>query len=69
MAKIKTLLAKDPDFRIHDGISTVPRASFQLGRDCPPQYKTVIMECIAREWLMPVAHMKESEYVWEKVAS
>jgi hypothetical protein len=64
---IKTIRKDDPDFHIDNGIVMSPRAAFEISNDCPRQYKLMIMEAIKNGWLQPVAYMKESEYVWEKL--
>ena len=62
----KTLSSKDADFKFSpDGITVVPRASFELSNECPREYKLIIVECIGRGWLKPVAHMRETEYTME----
>jgi hypothetical protein len=64
---IKTIRKDDPDFIIINGIVMAPRAGFEISNDCPRQYKLMIMEAIKNGWLQPVAYMKESEFVWEKL--
>lgn len=71
MAKFswKTIRSGEPDFMLTDkrGVMVIPRASFELSRMCPENYKQVIDECIRNGWLKPVAHMKESEWIWEQL--
>jgi hypothetical protein len=64
---IKTLRKDDPNFMIDNGIVMSPRAGFEISNDCPRQYKLMIIEATKNGWLQPVAYMKESEYVWEKL--
>ena len=64
---IKTIRKDDPDFMIDNGIVMAPRAGFEISNDCPRQYKLMIMEAIKNGWLQPIAYMKESEFVWEKL--
>ena len=64
---IKTVRKDDPDFMIDNGIVMSPRAAFEISNDCPRQYKLMIMEAIKNGWLQPIAYMKESEFVWEKL--
>jgi len=62
----KTLCSKDADFKFSpDGITIVPRASFEVSNECPREYKLIIAECIGRGWLKPVAHMRDTEYTME----
>ena len=66
-SQIHTIRQEDPNFTIQDGVTIAPRAGFEISNDCPRQYKLMIMEAIKNGWLQPVAYMKESEYVWEKL--
>jgi hypothetical protein len=62
----KTLRSKDADFKFSpDGLTIVPRASFELSKECPREYKLIIAECIGNGWLKPVAHMRNTEYTME----
>ena len=62
----KTLRAKDADFTFSpDGLTLVPRASFEVNKECPQEYRLIIAECIGNGWLKPVAHMRDTEYTME----
>ena len=63
----KEIQQGDPDFTMTDGIKLVPRAGFEISKHCPREYKLILIECINNGWLKPVAHVKESDYVWEKL--
>ena len=66
--KIKTLKSKDQDFTFSpDGITLVSRAAIEISQRCPENYRDLILECINHGWVKPVAYMKESEYIWEKL--
>jgi hypothetical protein len=64
---IKIIRKDDPDFHIDNGFVMTPRAGFEISNDCPRQYILMITEAIKNGWLQPVAYMKESEFVWEKL--
>jgi hypothetical protein len=64
---IKILRKDDPNFHIYNGIVMAPRAGFEISNDCPRSYKLMIIEAIKNGWLQPVAYMKESEFIWEKL--
>lgn len=64
---IKTIRQSDPDFYIDNGITISPRAGIEISQRCPSNYASLIAECINHGWLKPVAYIKESEYVWEKL--
>jgi hypothetical protein len=62
----KTLRATDVDFSFSpDGVTLVPRASFEVSHQCPREYRLIISECINNGWLKPVAHMRDTEYTME----
>ena len=64
---IKTIRQNDPAFHIHNGFTMAPRAGFEISNDCPYNHLQILKTCIDRGWIKPVAYMKESEYVWEKL--
>jgi hypothetical protein len=49
------------------GFSTRPRGSLEISKECPENYRQILLECIGKCWLIPVVHMKESEWIWEKL--
>jgi hypothetical protein len=62
----KTLRAKDADFTFSpDGFTLISRASFEINKECPREYKLIIAECINNGWIKPVAHMRDTEYTME----
>ena len=62
----KTLRQSDPDFTFSpNGLTLIPRASFEINKECPREYKLIIAECINNGWIKPVAHMRDTEYTME----
>ena len=53
----------DRDFMIVDNLCMVPRAGFELSKDCPESYAFTINMAILKGWLKPVASMKRSEQI------
>ena len=68
-SQIRTIRHTDPDFMLNDGMIVSPRAGFEVAIGCPLNYNNVIQECIRNGWLRPVAYLKESELVWERLQS
>jgi len=66
--KVKILRQGDSDFVMHVGAVAYPRAGFEISQLCPANYKQLLYECFTREWIKPVAYMKESEYIWEELS-
>ena len=65
--KFKEIQQSDPDFTMTDGMKLVPRAAFKISQRCPHNYASLSAERINHGWLKPVAYVKESDYVWEKL--
>jgi hypothetical protein len=63
-SQIRTLKQSDPKFVIHDGLMQAPRAGFEIGSDCPREYRQIIAACIDRGWLKPVASVTERELIF-----
>ena len=64
---IKMIRKGDKDFHIDNGLLMSPRAAIEISNKCPSQYKLMIVEAIRNGWVEPVAYMKDSEYMWEKL--
>lgn len=64
-SSVRTVRPNDPKFCITDGVIVVPRAGFEIKKECPNTYKEVIEECVRRGWLVPIAHMRDTELFWE----
>ena len=64
---IRTIRKDDPNFHITNGITMAPRAGFEISNKCPREYLMILQTCMEKGWLKPIAYMKESEYVWEKL--
>ena len=64
---IHTIRPNNPDFVISDGFRTSPRAGFEFDRQCPDQYRKIILDAINRGWLMPIAYVHDTELVWGKL--
>jgi hypothetical protein len=66
--KIKTIKAGDGDWYMKDGLIVTPRAGFEINERCPVEYRDIINQCLLSGWLKPIAYMRESEYMWEKLS-
>lgn len=64
---IKTIRQNDPDFYIDNGFVISPRVGFEISNKCPSRYKSMLIEAMKNGWIEPIAYMKESEFVWEKL--
>lgn len=60
-SQIISIKTDDPAFLFNNEMVMSPRASFEINRRCPEQYKDIIAECLSKGWLRPVAHMTKRE--------
>ncbi len=60
-SSIVSIKTDDPTFLIKNEMIVSGRASFEIARKCPVEYKDIITECLSKGWLRPVAHMTERE--------
>lgn len=65
--KIKQIRPGDSLWHIKQGLYLTPRAGFEIVKECPNTYREVITECVSRGWLVPIAHMRDDEYIWEEL--
>lgn len=66
--RLKIIRQGDSDFSMSVGMYAYPRAGFEIDKSCPENTINFLFECLRAGWIKPVAYMKESEYVWEKLA-
>lgn len=53
--KLKTLRKGDPGFMLDDGFMMSPRAGLEIDYQCPARYQEIIIQCIDKGWIKPVA--------------
>ena len=69
MKKIISIKQDEPGFYITAGVKMAGRAGFDISKDCPRYYSEIIHEAWKQGWIIPVAHMLESEYMWDELSS
>lgn len=57
----------DADFMMTDGITLMPRANIEISDVCPSSLKMAIHRAMADGYIKCVAHVKEKDYMWEKI--
>jgi hypothetical protein len=67
--KTYTIKRGDPNFIIQGTFTVANRAGFEIGANCPAQYKSIIVECYNRGWLNPVANVTEREMIFMGLAN
>lgn len=64
-SRFRTIRSKDPNFNLIDGMLVVPRAGFEVVKECPREYKLIIQDCLERGWLKPVANVYDHELTFD----
>lgn len=67
--KLITVTNSDSDFYLSDGIIYAQRAAFNIDEKCPTTYKMILMECINKKWLTPVATIYDYEKTYSRLKS
>lgn len=62
-----TIDSNDSVFLMSDGITVAPRAGFSISNNCPQSVKHMVCNAIGKGWVMPIATMRESEYLIAKL--
>ena len=68
ISRIKTIRAGEADFMLQDGMMISPRAGFEINQRCPLEYRQILRECIDNGWIKPVAHVFDSELMWDRLS-
>lgn len=63
--RFRTIRSKDPNFNLVDGMLVIPRAGFEVVKECPREYKLIIQDCLERGWLKPVANVYDHELTFD----
>lgn len=63
-SQLRTIKPGDPRFHIDDGFVTASRAGFEISERCPLEYRDILVDCLRKGWLIPVAHMTERELLF-----
>lgn len=64
---VRTIREGDPDFKIVDGMTIVPRAMLHVLPECPAEFKRIIGICANNGWLKSVAHVKDYELMMDRL--
>ena len=68
VSRIKTIRWGEADFMLQDGIVSCPRAGFEISKSCPKEYRQILMQSMSHGWIKPVAHMMDSELMWDRLS-
>jgi len=67
ISRIKTIRRGEADFMLQDGIVSCPRAGFEISQRCPKEWRPILMQAIDFDWIKPVAHVMDSELMWDRL--
>ena len=60
-SNIRTIRPGDQKFLLKDTLTVCQRASIEISKDCPSNYKKIISQAYENGWLKPVAHVYGKE--------
>lgn len=66
-SNVRMIREGEPDFRIVDQFTVIPRAMIHILPECPRDYAQIINICVQKGWLKSVAHMRDYELMLEKL--
>ena len=66
-SNIRTIRPGDPKFLLNDTFTVCQRASIEISKDCPSNYKKIISQAYENGWLKPVAHVYGKELTMDAV--
>jgi hypothetical protein len=65
--KVLEIKQGDKGFKFLSGLIEYPRAAILVTDECPPSIRLELQHYVSNGWITPVAYVRESEYVWEKL--
>lgn len=65
--KVLEIKQGDKGFKFVSGLVEYPRAAIKVSNDCPHDVQLQLQVYVGNGWILPVAYVRESEYVWEKL--
>jgi len=68
ISRVKTIKQGEADFMLQDGIVNCPRAGFEISQRCPKEYRQILMQAMSHGWIKPVAHVMDSELMWDRLS-
>ena len=65
--KVLEIKQGDKGFKFVSGYVEYPRAAILVDDSCPASARLELQQWVSNGWILPVAYIRESEYVWEKL--
>jgi len=63
-SQIRTIRPGDKNFTITDGLVVTNRAGFEVGTNCPKEYRSVLTMALNAGWIKPIAYVTEREMLF-----
>ena len=63
-SQIRTIKQGDKNFHIIDGMVMAPRAGFEISKNCPKEYRSILITALNAGWVKPVANVTERELLF-----
>lgn len=61
---IRMLTKKDKHFTFNDGFAITNRAAIQISKNCPDEYKSILLQAMRYGWIEAVAYLPEEELIF-----
>ncbi len=65
--KVLEIKQGDKGFKFTSGLVEYPRAAILVTDECPARVRLELQQWVSNGWIAPIAYVRESEYVWEKL--
>jgi hypothetical protein len=60
-SEVRLFKKSDPEFFITESTTIYARASLSISKSIPAEYLRILELCLAKEWIIPVATVRDSE--------
>lgn len=57
----KLIKAGDKEWSFTEGVVLFRRAAIEIDENCPDMYKHILVQCVDKGWVKPVAYMPQEE--------
>lgn len=57
----------DDGFTLVDNLFVVQRAAIEISKQCPDSYALIIAEALRKGWIKPVAYIKRTEQIFDRL--
>ena len=65
--KVLEIKQGDKGFKFISGYVEYPRAAILVDDSCPARVRLELQQWVGNGWIMPVAYIKEKDFIWEKL--